>query len=287
VNRIDEVLFARVAMHARISRRRYAIMDRGAWGERVLHGVNDENNTQDFTGKVVDATTTSLPEESKKIGFFHPLFSGYIFKGGVVEVVPNINPGIDDDFIAIGSGCHTMPAYQACLDVPDPNAEPCVGFTCDSPILAALSGYAPPLGSDDSFAIYDKLTATHVMGPNEIPSLIELYGYDGGPPDRPNTSRPFLMSWAPNYSAFQLTFQPCFRGSLGGTSSQFGSGDTKPWWAGEVGPGIDCCTIWDMLPTIYGENWCAVVADKLRNGEWTEFSGTICQRQIDWILANC
>lgn len=289
--RIEEVVFARVAAQARYFKKRYAIMDRGAWGERIQDVVNFDNSW-DFKGKIVDASTDAIPTVSKRIGFFHPLFCGYIFKGSAVEVVPNTNPNIDDDYIAIGQGVQTCPGYVVCLDPPPADGGPCVSLVgpCENKARGGFGGgYVEPLGSDNSYILYDKLTMTHTMGPNEIPALFELYGYDGGPPERPNPDKAVLLSWAPNHGAFQYTFQACQTEYADWGTQTFPVGSGTPWWDPQAPPPPDCCRLIEMWQNAYGVDWCATVAEMIRNGEITDPGTGIysCQSLFDWITANC
>jgi hypothetical protein len=274
MSRRDEHLYARVAMQAHSTRKRYAVLDRGCWSERPLFNGDTENNSQDFKGRIIDGVAGVVSAESKRIGFFHPLYCGYMGKSGVVEVVPNLDKQHhDDDYIAIGQGWQTIAAWPACFDLPP--TDPCESAPCDPAVECAESHYVSGgwttsipsvFGNDDSLLIYDKLTMTHEIGPNEVPALLELYGYDGGPPSRPkDPKKPLLLSWAPNHSAFQYTFQICYRGGLLDRNtglSPFGTG--APWWD-QTQPDpcmhFDCCKMVDYYMETFATEWCQAILD--------------------------
>lgn len=62
-----------------------------------------------------------------------------------------------------------------------------------------------------------------------------------------------MLSWAPNHSAFQYTFQVCYEGSR-----QLNSGTSSivpPWWDPGGCMATECCRMINAYKNTYGEFW--------------------------------
>jgi hypothetical protein len=279
---LTEILFDRVANHAAKTKKTYAIMSRSAWPERALSPLQFENNTHEYQGVIIDPKNPVYTGEEKVIGFFHPLFVGYIFKYGVIEVILATNPRVNYKYLAIGRGYSVLAAYPVCLDS-DPAKPLCIA-AADPPCTNPIFGLSPmqtdppdPLGSENSVVFYDYDSMSHTMGPNEIPAKMQLPGYSGTVP-RPDPKRPLLVNWQPNWAAFQLTFQICKPATAGGSTQ----GQSGGW-------GPDCCSLVQGWKDQYGPNWCAVIAGQIRSGQIKPLTGVyaMCNYLLDWISKNC
>lgn len=271
--RFEEILWDRVAQVSRKTMRKYAVLTRGAWGERTIRPISNENNTHQFTGRIFDPLT-GVQGEEHVIGFYHPLFTGYIGKHGVVEVVDSQVQELDIRYIARGRGALSISAMASCLGelVQD---HPC---HWDCPSETYVWGGNPnttELGTPESTAIYDFDTMTHDMGPNEVPAYLSLPGYSGTPA-RPAIDRPLWLTWSPNLSAFQPAFQLC------GQPPCSGGGDTDL-------RAHECCDLVRSWEDQYGPDWCAVIKQMIEDGEIIPsvvFDGG-CSWVFEWVLANC
>jgi hypothetical protein len=246
MKKLEELIYARVAAYSRQTGKRYVVLQRGAWAERIGSPFFRRNSVQ-FTGRLVRGSTPSLNDgEIVNIGFFHPIFSGYASTYAVVEVVHNpakAEFGEDNPYIAKGKGILTMAASAVCLD--DPKiSDPCNSVPCTKFRIGVGAG--APLGSEQSFAFYDRLTMTHAIGRNEIPARLSLRGYTGGRTIPDFTKGSVLFNWSPGVSAFDMTFQLCGN-APGGYTNRF------PDW--------DCCAMIDRWKEQYGDRWWEIVLD--------------------------